>query len=135
MFIQYVKILYLIEITEISGRAIGNYFDIYLYPDESNEVRLNGVVMSYSIDDLLPEIGQGAIVDNNKFGWTLECIKRVQEKRDDTCSPSVPADDRPSRRISKKTGTKSQRSLNQDDMLDELVKFQGRSEEIFSKKR
>jgi hypothetical protein len=74
------------------------------------------------------------MVDNKRLGRALEFIQLVQEKRDDIRSKSVPAGDGPSRRGPKPAGKKSQRSLDQNDMLDALKQLQSRSEEIFGKK-
>lgn len=66
---------------------------------------------------------------NRRFGlvkrldMTLTCI--VQ---------SVPPGDGPSRRRPREEGKKSQRSLNNDDMLEALKQLQSQSEEIFGKR-
>ncbi|MBC8953583.1 hypothetical protein Xenpb_02323 [Xenorhabdus sp. PB62.4] len=70
---------------------------------------------SSAIYDRLSEIDQRAIVDNNR-------------------SQSIPAGDGSSRKRKKPTEKKSQRSLNNDDMLEALVTLQSRSEEIFGRK-
>lgn len=133
--VQYDKMLYLIEDTELSRKAIGKYIDVWHYPDGRKELRLNGVALPYSTYDRLSEIDQGAIVDNKRLGRTLEFIKLVQDKRDNNRSQAIPAGDGPSRRRRKPTEKKSQRSLNGDDMLDALKTLQSRSEEIFGKKK
>ncbi|HHQ6721975.1 TPA: ISNCY family transposase [Serratia fonticola] len=132
--LQYDKMLYLIEDSEFSRRAIGKYIEVYHYPDDTKELRLNGSALPYSTYDRLSEIDQGAIVDNKRLGRTLEFISLVQSKRDNTRSQSVPAGDGPSRRRPKIAGKKSQRSLDQDDMLEALKQLQTRSEDIFGKK-
>jgi hypothetical protein len=76
--IQYDKMLYLIEDSELSRRAIGKYIDVYHYPDGRKELRLNGTLLPYSTYDRLSEIDQGAIVDNKRLGRTLEFISLVQ---------------------------------------------------------
>ncbi|MFX3043550.1 ISNCY-like element ISKpn21 family transposase, partial [Klebsiella pneumoniae] len=129
--IQYDKMLYLIEDSELSRRAIGKYIDVYHYPDGRKELRLNGTLLPYSTYDRLSEIDQGAIVDNKRLGRTLEFISLVQSKRDNTRSQSIPAGDGPSRRRPKQEGKKSQRSLDNDDMLEALKQLQSRSEDIF----
>lgn len=131
--IQYDKMLYLIEDSELSRRAIGKYIDVYHYPDGRKELRLNGTLLPYSTYDRLSEIDQGAIVDNKRLGRTLEFISLVQSKRDNTRSQSIPAGDGPSRRRPKQEGKKSQRSLDNDDMLEALKQLQSRSEDIFGK--
>lgn len=133
--VQYDKMLYLIEDNDLSRKAIGKYIEVWHYPDGRKELRLNGSVLPYSTYDRLSEIDQGAIVDNKRLGRTLEFIKLVQEKRDNNRSQTVPAGDGPSRRCRKPTEKKSQRSLNDDDMLDVLKTLQSRSEEIFRKRK
>ncbi|VCX08768.1 Putative transposase (identified by ISEscan HMM) [Klebsiella pneumoniae] len=125
--------LYLIEDSELSRRAIGKYIDVYHYPDGRKELRLNGTLLPYSTYDRLSEIDQGAIVDNKRLGRTLEFISLVQSKRDNTRSQSIPAGDGPSRRRPKQEGKKSQRSLDNDDMLEALKQLQSRSEDILVK--
>jgi hypothetical protein len=48
-WIQYDKMLYLIEDSELSRRAIGKYIDVYHYPDGRKELRLNGTLLPYSL--------------------------------------------------------------------------------------
>ncbi|SSI72491.1 transposase [Klebsiella pneumoniae] len=129
--VQYDKVLYLIEDNELSRRAIGKYIEVWHYPDGRKELRLNGVVLPYSTYDRLQEIDQGAIVDNKRLGRTLEFIKLVQDKRDNNRSQALPAGDGPSRRRRKPTEKKSQRSLDEGDMLNALKTLQSRSDEIF----
>ncbi|SUC47125.1 Integrase core domain [Providencia stuartii] len=132
--VQYDKIVYLIEDSEYSRRAIGKYIDVYHYPDERKELRLNGIPLPFITYDRLSDVDQGAIVDNKRLGRTLELIKTVvDDKRDNRRSQSVPAGNGPSRRKEKALGKKSQRSIDQNDMLEALVKLQGRSKEIFGK--
>lgn len=129
--VQYDKVLYLIEDNEFSRRAIGKYIDVWHYPDGHKELRLNGVSIPYSTYDKLSEIDQGAIVDNKRLGRALEMAQLVQAERDNNRSQSVPSGDGPSRRRKAPTTKKSQRSLDQDDMFNALVKLQTRAEEIF----
>ena len=70
-------------------------------------------------------------MNNKRLGRTLEFIKIVQEKRDNNRSQALPAGDGPPRRRRKPTEKKSQRSLNDDDMLEALKTLQSGSEEIF----
>ncbi len=133
--VQYDKVLYLIEDNELSRRAIGKYIEVWHYPDGRKELRLNGVVLPYSTYDRLQEIDQWAIVDNKRLGRTLEFIKLIQDKRDNNRSQALPAGDGPSRRSRKPTEKKSQRSLDEDDMLNALKTLQSRSDEIFGTRK
>jgi hypothetical protein len=56
-------------------------------------------------------------------------IKLVQDKRDNTRS----IDGQTSRRKKKQPGKKSQRSLDQNDMLEALQQLQTRSQDIIGK--
>ncbi|EPW1512879.1 integrase [Salmonella enterica subsp. arizonae] len=73
-------------------------------------------------------------MDNKRLGRALEFISLVQSKRDNTRSQSVPSGDGLSRRRPRQAGKKSQRSLNNDDMLEALKQLQSQSEEIFGKR-
>lgn len=132
--VQYDKMLYLIEDSEFSRRAIGKYIDVWHYPDGHKELRLNGVSLPYSTYDKLSEIDQGTIVDNKRLGRALEMALLVQAERDNDRSQSVPFGDGPSLRRKAPTTKKSQRSLDQDDMFNALVKLQTRSEKIFGER-
>lgn len=46
--VQYDKVLYLIEDSELSRRAIGKYIEVWHYPDGHKEIRLNGAVLPHS---------------------------------------------------------------------------------------
>ncbi|ACT06965.1 Integrase catalytic region [Dickeya chrysanthemi Ech1591] len=133
--IQYDKMLYLLEDNEISRKAAGKYLDVYHYPNGEIELHFVGIKLPYSTYDRLSEIDQGAIVDNKRLGRTLEFIQLVQGKRDNTRSQSVPAGDGLSRRTRKSIEKKSQRSLDNNDMLEALVQLQSQSEKIFGRKR
>jgi len=73
-------------------------------------------------------------VDNKRLGRALEMAQLVQAKRDNNRSQSVPSLDGATRRRTRPTMKKSQRSLDQDDVLDALIQLQSQSEEIFGKK-
>lgn len=62
-------------------------------------------------------------------------MAEVQEKRDNRRSRALPSVDGPDfSRNRMKSQKKSQRSLNEDDMLDAMIKLQASSESIFGKK-
>lgn len=135
--IQYDKVLYLIEDNETSRRAIGKYIEVWHYPDDHKELRMNGISLPYSIYDRISVIDQGTIVDNKRLGHALGLAHLVQEKRDNRRSWAVPSVDGPdfSRNRLKSSLKKSQRSLNQDDMMEALSRLQTQSEMIFGRKR
>ncbi|WP_080093118.1 ISNCY family transposase [Salmonella enterica] len=132
--VQYDKVIYLIEDSELSRRTIGEYVEIWHYPDDHKDIKFHGVSLPYSTYDRLSVIDQGAIVDNKRLGRALEMAQLVQAKRDNNRSQSVPSLDGATRRRTRPTMKKSQRSLDQDDVLDALIQLQSQSEEIFGKK-
>lgn len=124
--IQHDKMLYLIEDSEYSRRAIGKYIDTWLYPDGHVELKLNGVALPYRIYDRISYIDQGEIVNNKRLGQVLHMAMLVQEKRDNHRSRALPSVDGPDvTRRRTATRKKLQRSLNEDDMLDAIIKVDG----------
>lgn len=68
-------------------------------------------------------------------GLVLDVARQVQRKRDNNRSKSLPCSgDEPSRRRHAPSINKSQRSLNEDDLLEAMIKLQGSSEAIFGKR-
>lgn len=95
----------------------------------------NGVLLPYSTYDRLSEVEPVAIVDNKRLGHVLDVARQVQRKRDNNRSLSLPCSgDEPSRRRHAPSINKSQRSLNEDDLLETMIKLQGSSEAIFGKR-
>ncbi|MEM5433588.1 ISNCY family transposase [Cupriavidus oxalaticus] len=122
--IQYDKMLYLLADTPEHRKLAGRYIDVYHYPDGRIEPRANGAALPYTIYDRLSEIDQGAIVDNKRLGAVLQMAQYVQEKRDNTRSLSLPATEGVVRKRGRPPGKKSQRSLDQNDMLEALKRLQ-----------
>ncbi|AOZ03198.1 integrase [Cupriavidus sp. USMAHM13] len=122
--IQYDKMLYLLTDTPEHRKLAGRYIDVYHYPDGKIEPRANGTALPYTTYDKLSEVDQGAIVDNKRLGHVLQLAQYVQEKRDNTRSQSVPSTDGVPRKRGRPPGKKSQRSLDQNDMLEALTRLQ-----------
>ncbi|WP_454739694.1 hypothetical protein [Cupriavidus necator] len=88
------------------------------------EPRANGIALTFTTYDKLSEVNQGAIVDNKRLGHVLQLAQYVQEKRDNTRSRSLHATEGPPRKRGRPLGKKSQRSLDQSDMLEGLKRLQ-----------
>lgn len=131
--LQYDKKLYLLEDNEENRRFQGKYIDVWQYPDGTIELRASGTSLPFITYDRLGELDQEAIVVNKRLGRALEMIKLVQDKRDNIRSQALPSLDGQTSRRKKQPGKKSQRSLNQNDMLEALQQLQTRSQEIFGK--
>lgn len=115
----------MIEDSEYSRGAIGKYIDVWHYPDGYKELQLNGVLLHYSTHDRLSEVDPVAIVDNKRLGHVLDVTRQAQKKRDNNRSQSIPLGDEPSRIRHAPSINKSQRSLNEDDLLEAMISFRG----------
>ena len=122
--IQFDKMLYLLADTPEHRKLVGHYIDVYHYPDGRIEPRANGIALTFTTYDKLSEVNQGAIVDNKRLGHVLQLDQYVQEKRDNTRSHSLHTTEGPPRKRGRPPGKKSQRSLDQSDMLEGLKRLQ-----------
>jgi len=117
--LQYDKILYLIDDTKANRKLIGKYIDVYEYPDGHIELRCDGAVLRYTTYDRLPEVSQGAIVENKRLGHVLQVAQLVQAQRDNRRSQAAPARTHrgmPSLKKQPEPGKKRQRQLDSEDL-------------------
>lgn len=117
--LQYDKSLYPLADSALARQFIGKYIDVYEYPDGRIEARADGTSLPYTIYDRLPEIDQGAIVENKRLGHVIQIAQSVQELRDNRRSSSTIT--RTNRGIpavphNALAGKKAQRSLNSLDL-------------------
>ena len=119
--VQYDKRLLMLQDTPENRKLASRYIEVYHYPDGSIELRANRKSLPYSVYDRLPEVQEGAIVDNKRLGHALEIAKLMQDKRDNRRSQLVPADGISNRSRSRPPGKKSQRALNQDDLNEAIA--------------
>ena len=123
--LQYDKNLYLLMDTPAARSVIGQYVEMYEYPDGRIEVRANGAALPYTIYDRLSDVDQGAIVDNKRLGHVLQIAQMMQEQRDSRRGRSAPArtnQGHPSVQLKAAPGTKSQRALDANDLAQSIVK-------------
>lgn len=117
--LQYDKTMYLIGDTKVNRKLIGRYIDVYEYPNGRIELRTDGTALPYTTYDRLPQVEQGAIVENKRLGHALQVAQLIQQQRDDRRSRSTPARTNrgmPSNKREAKARTKPQRQLNADDI-------------------
>ncbi|MEC4723891.1 ISNCY family transposase [Noviherbaspirillum sp. CPCC 100848] len=117
--LQYDKTIYLIGDTKNNRKLIGQYIDVYEYVDGRIELQASGTCLPYTTYDRLPEVSQGAIVENKRLGHVLQIAQLVQAERDSRRSQSAPA--RTHRGLQSPTkkpepGKKRQRALGARDM-------------------
>lgn len=123
--LQYDKTIYLIEDTEANRSLRGKYIDVYEYPDGRIELRATPTTtIAYVTYDRLPEVNQGAIVENKRLGHVLQIAQIMQDQRDSRRSRSAPA--RTNRgfapvKLTAVPGTKVQRKLNAIDLETAIV--------------
>ena len=117
--LQYDRRLYLLVDTPGAQAVIGKYVDIYEYPDGRIEIRANGSDLAYTIYDRLPEIDQGAIVENKRLGHVLQVAQVVQQQRDSRRGLGAPAhtnQGKPPAHIKKMAGKKAPHELDAADL-------------------
>lgn len=92
---------------------------IYDYPDGRIELRADGTALPYTTYDRLPEVNQGAIVENKRLGHVLQIVQQVQSERDNRRSQSAPARTNlglPAQNKKPGAGKKKQRQLDATDV-------------------
>ena len=118
--LQYDKMLYLLTDTPQTRAVKGKYIEVYEYPDGRIEVRATGAALPYITYDRLPEIDQGAVVENKRLGHLLQVAQHIQEQRDSRRGLNAPArtnQGKPSAQIKAAPNKKAQRKLNADDLV------------------
>ena len=124
--LQYDKTLYLLADSADHRKIIGKYIEVYEYPDGRIELRVDGASLPYITYDRLPEVDQGAIVENKRLGHVLQIAQLVQQQRDDRRGQSAPARTNQGRPPAKKmalTGKKAQRQLNETDLAAAILRM------------
>ena len=117
--LQYDKVIYLLEDSKATRRLIGKYIEVFEYPDGRIELRADGSALPYAIYDRLPEVDQGAIVENKRLGHVLAVAQVMQEQRDSRRGRSTPSRANQGNGpipVKAKPGKKSQRQLNEKDL-------------------
>jgi hypothetical protein len=116
--LRYDRSLYMLADTPASRAIIGEYVEVYEYPDGRIEVRSKGHALAYRLYDKLGDVDQGEIVDNKRLGHVLQIAQLVQDKRDNRRRnvPSRTNQGYPVVKIKPAAGTKSQRSLDANDI-------------------
>lgn len=79
--IQYDKVVFLLEQTDLSRTLAGKRVDVSEYPNGRVMVTYEGHPLTYSIFDKVRQVNQGAIVDNKRLSVALELIQEQQALR------------------------------------------------------
>lgn len=123
--LRYDKTLYLITDTQEARSAIGKYIEVYEYPDGRIEVWANGSPLNFVTYDKLPDINQGAVVENKRLGHVLQVAQLMQEQRDSrrglgTAARTNQGKAKPAKKAA--PGTKSSLMLNTEDLSSAIEK-------------
>jgi transposase len=122
--LQYDKTIYLIGDMPLSRQFIGQYIDVYEYPDGRIELMAGETSLPYTTYDRLPEIRQGVIVENKRLGHALQIAQVMQQQRDSRHGLGKPARTNRGLAVVKQrpeAGTKAQRALNEQDLAHAIT--------------
>ena len=121
--LQYDKTIYLLADTPLTRTLIHKYIDVFDYPDGRIEIRADGTTLPYVRYDRLPQVDQGAIVENKRLGHALQIANLVQRQRDNRRSQAAPARTNlggPVRKPKAEPQRKTQRQLDAADVEEAL---------------
>lgn len=82
--LQYDKVVYLIEPSDITQGLAGKQVMIYDYPDGTVSIKYCGQALSYHVFDKLRQVNQAPVVDNKRLGAALAFAKQSQDERSQT---------------------------------------------------
>ena len=88
--LQYDKVLFILEPTEIARRLARQRVTVIDYPDGRLAIRHNGVDLPYRTFDKLQQVDQAAIVENKRLGPVLAYIAERQKEFGMTRSNKAP---------------------------------------------
>jgi hypothetical protein len=88
--LQYDKVVFLLEPTEITRELRRKRVTVVDYPDGRLAIRHRGVDLPYTAFDKLQQVSQAAIVENKHLGAVLSYIRERQIERAEPRSQSAP---------------------------------------------
>jgi len=77
--LQYDKVLFILEPTEVAQSAIGKRVTVLDYPDGRLVIRYEGQVLAYRTFDKIRQVKETNIVENKRLGSLLDLIKQSQD--------------------------------------------------------
>jgi len=80
--LQYDKVLFILEPSELAKAAIGKRVTVVDYPDGRLAIRYRGVELAYRTFDKIRQVQQAAIVENKQLGAALAFIREEQLRRE-----------------------------------------------------
>jgi hypothetical protein len=76
--LQYNRVLFILEPTEITAVLPGKQVTVMEFPDGRLEIRHKGQPLAYRTFDYVRRVDQGAIVENKRLSEALELCRRMQ---------------------------------------------------------
>jgi transposase len=89
--VQYDRVMYLLDDTTTNRKLVHQYLEVVEYPDGRIEIQADGVVVPYREYDRIPNIDQGAEVDNKRLAQALAVARSLQDIRDDRRTAGSPS--------------------------------------------
>lgn len=77
--VQYDRVMFLLEPSDLTKRLVRKKVEIYDYPDGRIEIRHQGLALPYRTFDRIRRVDQGAIVENKRLSEALEYCRKLQE--------------------------------------------------------
>ncbi len=77
--LQYEKVLFILEPTELAQSAIGKRVTVLDYPDGRLVIRYEGADLAYRTFDKIRQVKQTAVIENKRLGGLLDLIKQSQD--------------------------------------------------------
>ncbi len=77
--LQYDKVLFILEPTEVAQSAIGKRVTVFDYPDGRLLIRYEGQDLPYRTFDKIRQVKETNIVENKRLGSLLDLIRQSQE--------------------------------------------------------
>jgi hypothetical protein len=79
--LSYDRLRIMLERNETTARLAGKYVDTFAFADGGLELRWRGLPLPYRAFDKDQRVSQAAIVENERLGEVLACIKKRQDER------------------------------------------------------
>jgi len=100
--VQYDRIVYLLEPTDLAKDMQRKKVRVYDYPDGTVAIKYQGIDLPYSVFDKVRQVKQADIVSNKRLGSVLQLVKEQQRVKSIERSKSAPQR-RGQKRICKET--------------------------------
>ena len=88
--LQYDKVLFILELNEITRPLARQRVTVFDYPDGRLAIRHKGLDLPFRTYDKLRRVTQAAIVENKRLSTALAYVAQIQQERDEKRSAKAP---------------------------------------------